>query len=224
MYCDDQYIIYRGSIVMKIEQRAAGRPREFQPDEAAQLALAVFWPRGYHDVSVPELEKATGVVRTSLYNTFGNKRGLFDAALDAYLTQLYDDIDAALTNSESGLEDVHAFLDQLETWHTSGVPGCFMINSMVEFAETDAAIMSRGEEYLDKLQAGYHAVLTRARARGELADESRIDLQVGQLLLLTIGLNTAARTAVGTDRLRTLYQAAHAAVHALEQHSNESTS
>jgi TetR/AcrR family transcriptional repressor of nem operon len=205
------------------EQRPAGRPREFQPEEAAQLALEAFWPRGFQNVSVPELEKATGVVRTSLYNTFGNKRGLFDAALDVYLTKLFDDIDAALANATGGLDTIHGFLDQLEQWHTSGIPGCFMINSMIEFAETDIDITSRGEEYLDKLRSGYHAALSRAQADGELTEQSPLETHADQLLLLTIGLNMAARTAIGTDRLRTLYQAAHAAVHLLEQHPSEST-
>lgn len=208
----------------KNKQRPAGRPREFQPVEAAQLALEAFWPRGFHEVSVPDLEKATGVVRTSLYNTFGNKRGLFDAALDTYLAQLYADIDAALTNSTGDLDDVHAFLDQLEQWHTSGIPGCFMINSMVEFADNDADITSRGDDYLDKLRSGYLAALSRAQTKGLVAEQRSLDSAADQLLLLTIGLNMAARAGAGPDRLRTLHEAAHAAVYALLQNPELSAS
>ena len=198
------------------KKRGAGRPREFRPEDAARSALETFWRRGYHDVSVPELEMATGVVRSSLYNTFGNKRGIFDAALDAYLTQLFADIDARLTNATGGLDDIHAFLDTLEAWHTSGVPGCFMINSMIEFAETDADITSRGDVYLDKLRGGYHAALSRATGRGEVSEQTEVESAADRLLLLTIGLNTTARTGIEPDRLRTLYRAAHTAVDELQ--------
>jgi TetR/AcrR family transcriptional repressor of nem operon len=196
-------------------KRPPGRPREFEPTAAARKALEAFWARGFREVSVPELEQATGVVRTSLYNTFGNKRGVFDAALEVYLADLFVEIDSMLTESAGGLDDIHAFLDTLEGWHASGVPGCFMINSMIEFADRDAAITSRGDFYLDKLRAGLHAALTRARVNDELRMSMPVDSAADRLLLVTIGLNTAARTGLGTDRLRALYRSAHETVASL---------
>lgn len=195
--------------------RSAGRPREFEPAVVARKALDVFWANGFDDVSVPDLEKATGVVRTSLYNTFGNKRGLFDAALGTYLADLFIEIDSILTNATGGLEDIHLFLDTLESWHVSGIPGCFMINSMIEFADRDQDITSRGGSYLDKLQDGLHAALTRARGNGELRDSGSVNSAADRLLLQTIGLNMAARTGLDSDRLRALYRSAHDAVNSL---------
>ena len=200
------------------QQREAGRPREFQPEIAAQAALETFWALGYHDVSVSDLEEATGVVRTSLYNTFTNKRGVFDAALDLYLATLYTDIAAVLTDADLGLADVHAFLDKLEGWHIGGVPGCFMVNSMIEFADTDTDITAKGTVYLDKLRAGYEAALHRAETGGELDDSVSVESAADQLFLLTLGLNMAARSGMKTDRLRTMYRSAHDAVRALADH------
>jgi TetR/AcrR family transcriptional repressor of nem operon len=196
-------------------KRPSGRPREFQPSEVAQSALEAFWAGGFHEVSVPDLEEATGVVRTSLYNTFGNKRGLFDAALEAYLGQLFAEIDSMLTEATGGLDDIHGFLDTLEGWHLSGIPGCFMINSMVEFADRDPEITTRGGVYLDKLRDGLRAALVRAHANGEVPDSAALDSEADRLLLQTIGLNTAARSGLHTDRLRALYRSAHDAVTSL---------
>jgi AcrR family transcriptional regulator len=61
-----------------------GRPREFDPDEALDRALEVFWLRGYEGTSIPDLTEAMGINRPSLYATFGNKESLFRKALDRY--------------------------------------------------------------------------------------------------------------------------------------------
>ncbi len=52
-------------------------------DEAAVVASAgrAFLTAGYEGTSVDELVAATGLLRGSLYQAFGSKRGLFVAAL-----------------------------------------------------------------------------------------------------------------------------------------------
>ncbi|MBO0763347.1 MAG: TetR/AcrR family transcriptional regulator [Hyphomicrobiaceae bacterium] len=61
-----------------------GRPREFDPDQALDRALEVFWRKGYEGASVSELTEAMGINRPSLYAAFGNKEALFRKALDRY--------------------------------------------------------------------------------------------------------------------------------------------
>src|SRR5215211_3297202 len=63
---------------------ARGRPREFNADQALDKALKVFWKKGYEGASLPELTRAMGINRPSLYAAFGNKEGLFRKALDRY--------------------------------------------------------------------------------------------------------------------------------------------
>jgi AcrR family transcriptional regulator len=46
----------------------------------------VFWARGYEGATLPELTKAMGINRPSLYAAFGNKEQLFRKALDRYQT------------------------------------------------------------------------------------------------------------------------------------------
>ena len=61
-----------------------GRPRQFDMDEALDQALHVFWEKGYEGASMPDLTKAMGINRPSIYAAFGNKEELFRAALDRY--------------------------------------------------------------------------------------------------------------------------------------------
>jgi AcrR family transcriptional regulator len=64
----------------------SGRVRQFDAGEALDRALEVFWARGYEGATLPELTKAMGINRPSLYVAFGNKEQLFHKALDRYQT------------------------------------------------------------------------------------------------------------------------------------------
>ena len=61
-----------------------GRPREFDVEQALDRALNVFWRKGYEGTTLPDLTKAMGINRPSLYAAFGSKEGLFRKALDRY--------------------------------------------------------------------------------------------------------------------------------------------
>jgi AcrR family transcriptional regulator len=62
-----------------------GRPREFDPDEALETAMQLFWEHGFEGVSISDLTDAIGINRRSLYAAFGSKEELFGHAVRRYL-------------------------------------------------------------------------------------------------------------------------------------------
>src|SRR3978361_1438349 len=64
---------------------AIERPREFDVDKALDLALQVFWRKGYEGASMADLTETMGITKPSLYSAFGNKEELFRKALDRYV-------------------------------------------------------------------------------------------------------------------------------------------
>ena len=70
---------------MSTPPRPPGRPREFDVDDVVRSAMEVFWDRGYAGASLEDLIDGTGLSRGSIYKAFGDKEGLFLAALDAYI-------------------------------------------------------------------------------------------------------------------------------------------
>ncbi len=63
---------------------SAGRPREFDREDALRRAMHVFWARGYQEASISALTEAMGIASTSLYAAFGSKSELFCEAADLY--------------------------------------------------------------------------------------------------------------------------------------------
>ena len=58
-----------------------GPDKQFDPHEALEKAMQLFWTKGYSATGVAELQEQMGIGRKSLYDTFGNKRQLFIKAL-----------------------------------------------------------------------------------------------------------------------------------------------
>lgn len=61
-----------------------GRPRGFDEEKALECAMRVFWKQGYEGTTLPDLTKAMGINRPSLYAAFGNKQSLFHKVVARY--------------------------------------------------------------------------------------------------------------------------------------------
>lgn len=64
-----------------------GRPRKFDEVEVLAGAIALFGRSGFNAVSVDVVVNQLGLNRSSFYNIYGSKHGLFRAAADAVCAQ-----------------------------------------------------------------------------------------------------------------------------------------
>ena len=62
-----------------------GRPREFDVEQVLEAAMQAFWANGYEGTSLTDLVAATGLMKGSLYQAFGDKHSLFIQTLNRYL-------------------------------------------------------------------------------------------------------------------------------------------
>lgn len=58
-----------------------GKRKTFDPDEVLLQVGQLFITNGYNGTSIGDIVEATGLLRGSLYATFGSKQGMFIAAL-----------------------------------------------------------------------------------------------------------------------------------------------
>lgn len=130
--------------------RSAGRPREFDRDDAIREAARLFWKHGFSGTSTRALSSALGIAGSSLYAAFGSKAGLFDEAVRSYALRYSAVYDAAL--AEPTLERVLArvLLDSAREFGRAdeGHPGC--LTSSAVMADASATLDVR--EFVTGLQ------------------------------------------------------------------------
>src|ERR1700749_432635 len=60
------------------------RIKEFDTNEVLDKAISLFWDKGYNACSMQDIVEGLGLSRSSIYETFGDKRQLFLDALKKY--------------------------------------------------------------------------------------------------------------------------------------------
>lgn len=138
-----------------------GRRPTFDSTDAARAAREVFWQHGYEVASLPDLEAATGLRRSSIYHAFGSKRGLFDAAVENYLEEVVrprlrplheDEVSpTAVADYFTGLRGRLAGLAD-----TGEGRGCLLLNAAAAPIGHDATVRAVVDEYTDLLHSSLH--------------------------------------------------------------------
>ncbi|WP_166844114.1 TetR/AcrR family transcriptional regulator [Isoptericola sp. BMS4] len=137
-----------------------GRTPAYEADRVVRAAREVFWRAGYEGASVPALEHATGLNRSSIYHAFGSKRGLFDAAVQSYLDDVVrprlrplvapDVVPDAIVTYLSGLRA--ALGREGEVQATSG---CLLVNTSCAPIGDDDAVRRTVADYRAELRAAF---------------------------------------------------------------------
>jgi TetR/AcrR family transcriptional repressor of nem operon len=146
------------------------RHKEFDPDQALEKAMQVFWRQGYEATSVDDLVKHMGINRFSLYDTFGDKHQLFLAALDRYRQRVMGERLQVLERSQEGLGAIRRHFEGIAEAACSqaGRLGCLMTNSTVELAPDDKDAAAKIRFTLKGIEEAFYEALQRARRKREI--------------------------------------------------------
>lgn len=168
-----------------------GRPPKFDRDAVIGAAMVAFFRSGYEATTLPDLEQATGLDRSSLYNSFGGKRGLYEAATRSYLDRAEVTLfDPLLVGTDDGYADLLAFLGNLRIGLTSAdaIPGCLIVNDMAAGADPEAA-----QRYRRVMEDG----LRRALERTGDPDAAQRAERAAFLAVSVLGANLVSKTTGG---------------------------
>jgi TetR/AcrR family transcriptional repressor of nem operon len=139
------------------------RPREFDEEAVLDAAVQCFWKNGYEATSVRDLIEKTGITGASLYNAFGDKRALYQRALDRYIE---DSVVDRIRRCEAlaPREAIGAFFDEIvrRSLDDRQHKGCMLVNAALDVAPNDpgfqrivAAVLIRVEQFfLGRIEAG----------------------------------------------------------------------
>jgi AcrR family transcriptional regulator len=170
------------------------RPRSFSAEDAVEAAKGVFWSKGYQDTAISDLERATGLNRSSLYAAFGTKQAIFELALESYLRGFIGPRLAPMERPGAGPGDIEAFFTGLAGFFRTGPQarrGCFMINSIAEHEGRDTQLGRRARAFRDRLAAAFGNALAGQQEPALAADQARLLTSTTFGIWLTARIDTA---------------------------------
>lgn len=149
----------------------AGR-KQFDMDTALDAAMIQFWRAGYADTSVDDLSRATGLNRSSIYSSLGDKDTLFLRCLDRYTTRYGDKYDAALASAASEpVAAVRAFFEvTLGRIADPELPdGCLIAQSTMAIPVLTPAVAAHAKEALGFQRSRLRTALQAGRLTDQAA-------------------------------------------------------
>jgi TetR/AcrR family transcriptional repressor of nem operon len=158
------------------------RVQLFDKEKALKNAMELFWSKGYNGTSTRDLEKATGLGTSSIYNTFGGKESLFFDTLQYYLEAEQLKLSQSIKGSTSALKGLKALFEcVLHDDNTAEVPvqGCFVVNSITELANHN----QRLNQFAANARTGTIGILKELIQKAQ--DQNEIPAANDPLLLAT---------------------------------------
>ncbi|MFI9269030.1 TetR/AcrR family transcriptional regulator [Streptomyces werraensis] len=153
------------------------RPRMFDEERALDAAMHTFWEKGYEATSTQDLCEATGLGRSSIYNTFKSKHDLFERALAHYIDTMTTAQLAVLEDTRrraaDRIRDLFAMVVDGETEHRAGGRGlgCLTVNTTVELAARDSRAAELLERDTARRLAVLRAVIEEGRRDGSITSQ-----------------------------------------------------
>ena len=180
------------------------RPRTFDEDRAVDAAMRTFWANGYEATTTEDLCAATGLGRSSIYNTFTSKHELFRRALLHYVeTMTATQLGILEDEARSPVERLRALFaavidGEMATRRDGRSIGCLTVNTTVELAGRDpeaAEILDRDGE---RRAVALRVVIAAGRRIGEITSRRDPDALARYLNAVIGGMRVAGQG--GADR------------------------
>lgn len=168
-----------------------GPDKQFDPNEALEKAMQLFWTNGYAATGLAELQEQMGIGRKSLYDTFGNKQQLFIKALQFYSDTVVRQMFSELNKEGSPLGNVRRLMRMLQDQHAlPESKGCMLGVSMAQCTTSDDKMADVLRRHIKGLEEAFYKTFKRAQEMGELngntniRDLARLFMGIGQGLAL----------------------------------------
>lgn len=172
------------------------RARSFDEENAVEQAMQVFWQRGYQGASLEHLLAATGLSKSSFYETFGTKRGLLLEALRRYLESSMGGLLEPLGRPNAGRAEIEETLAGMIRHASSprGPRGCLVNNCVSEVAPHDAVVLKATRDARRQLELALERVIARGQRDGTITRTESAQALARFLANIFAGINLWGRS------------------------------
>lgn len=188
------------------------RIRQISDEDVLARAAALFWRHGYAGTSLRDLTAATGLSAAALYHRYGDKDGVFCAALEHYAEQSVVPRLGRLAGAARPLAAVAAFFDDIVAVSADDPDrlGCLLVNTALDGGPMSEAARAVTASQLAAIEAAFRQALDRAAQTGALPRGVNPALAAESLLARLLAIRVFARLGADRDRLERLAAEAHA--------------
>lgn len=152
-------------------------PREiiFNKDEVVEKAKNLFWLKGYNATSMQDLVEATGLNRSSIYNSFGSKMQMYQLALDKYQKEAIDFFDVITYANINGFDSIKKVFDAtLNIMHSDfNRRGCMFVNCNTEMSNQDMQLKNITEKNQDLLIHFFQKLVIKGHTDGSIPENKK---------------------------------------------------
>ena len=183
--------------------QSMARPREFDRDAAVELAMLVFWRKGYAATSTDDLLCAMNIGRQSMYDTFGDKHRLYLEALEKYQRESVAENIRRLRSTASPLAGIEAFVIGIIASDKSvREKGCMGVGSICEFGNTDTDLVALRAKSGGAQHRALIERLRHAQAANEIGANVDIEHAARFVETMMFGLQVSAKAGASLQSLR----------------------
>lgn len=179
------------------------RRQEFDTSQALRSAMYVFWSKGYEAASLADILTATGLSKSSLYATFGDKRSLFLAAFEAFRKERLGRLQQILNDGRPARRSVERFLREVVA-HAADPDnrcGSMTANEAVELAPHDVDVQKLVAEDFQAIEDAFTRAIECGRADGSIASREEPRKLARFLVVGLGGLEVMARAKAERGRM-----------------------
>ncbi|VXD04511.1 GntR family transcriptional regulator [Pseudomonas sp. 8Z] len=148
-----------------------------QYDESTVInaAVGVFWRHGFAMASISDLTEATGLSRSSIYQRFGDKDGLFNESLECYVDRVI--IRMKSIRKPSAKASIEALLRDFFPRDPDATrpSGCLLFRSCVEKADLSTIAQASVNKGVSRQYNVFLEILKSGVSQGELGEN--VDLE-----------------------------------------------
>ncbi len=187
-----------------------GRPKLLNRDAVLEIAAQTFWKFGYAQASVRSVAEESGAGLQSIYNEFGDKRGLYDAALDYYCRDQVEHQFGKLLECEPAIEGLRALFRFWVDFHGDpSTHGCLLAQTFADLEMIGGEqIKATAHMHFERQEKILRGALERAQAQGDIPPNRGTRELARTLIALMNGVATLGRAGVSRALLRDVARSA----------------
>ncbi|MEM9341279.1 MAG: TetR/AcrR family transcriptional regulator [Bacteroidota bacterium] len=143
----------------------------FDRDKIMDVVVELFWKKGYNGTSMQDLVDATGLNRSSFYNTFVDKFTLFEASLTHY-QQKQNQLIPTVNTFKSPKQAITSLFKGISKDIMNGdQKGCLLTNCTTELVKQEPRIKSFLQDNKNKIVNSFISLIQAAQENGEIDPE-----------------------------------------------------